>query len=145
MLAKHNQLSFKSSSVRIVIAIGFAFVVWLFCTVRLSHRCLAGYKWFEHYGGFLVGAFAGTCFVCIRRIWLGVFVALGISFGFFQFAIPGYLAWIHGPNAPRFPALEDEKDRIFNDLKLIEIPDASGAPMSKAQDRSNEATISPTK
>lgn len=102
-----------------MIAIGAMLVIWLLCTAHLNHRCALGYKWFEHYGGLIMGALAGVCIFFCRRLWLGSLLAVALFVIFFQFAIPSYLTWIHGPNHPYFPAAEAESARIMQDLLVI--------------------------
>jgi hypothetical protein len=88
---KPSHVTLDSRSVRIVIGCGVAFLVWLFCTARLNHRCALGYKWFEAYSGILVGVLAGIPIVFIRRLWLGSLLGAGVFVAFFQFVIPPYL------------------------------------------------------
>lgn len=114
---KNSSSILASKSARTVIGCGFAFVVWMFFAARLDHRCLLGYKWFEHNGPFFVAVTGVCCIVFVRRLWLGVSLAAAIYLCFFFMVIPQYLAWIHGPNHPRFPAAEAEQARVLEELR----------------------------
>jgi hypothetical protein len=92
--------------------------------LRLNHRCLLGYKWFEYYGPVIIGLGSACCIVFVRKFWLGALMAAALGFTFFQFVIPPYLEWIHGPNRPYFPAAE-ARTRIWHDLRMIDTEMAS--------------------
>ena len=119
---KSKHVTLDTRSVRIVIGVGVTFLVWLLLWLGLNHRCLAGYKWFEHYGPLAIGIISAACIVFIRRLWLAAIVATAIPVAFFQFVIPPYLAWIHGPNHPYFPAAEARRAVFLEDLRHIEVP-----------------------
>lgn len=121
---KPNSITLNSKSVRIVIAVGVAFLMWLFCFIRLDHRCALGYKWFESYSGIFVGVAAGASIIFVRRLWLGSLLSVAVFVGFFQFVIPPYLSWIHGPNHPYFPAADAQMKQVLNDLRVIEATEA---------------------
>jgi hypothetical protein len=112
----------NTRAVRIGIGIGSTLVVSFFLLSGLNHRCSAGYKWFEHYGPIVVGVISATCFVFVRRLWLAAIVATAIPVAFYEFVIPPYLAWIHGPNHPDFPAAEAGGQRVLDDLHPIDVP-----------------------
>ena len=116
---KPGHVTFNTRSVRIVIGAGVTFLVWMLLWLALNHRCLLGYKWFEHYGPLVVGLLSACSIVFVRRLWLGAVLAVAIAFAFFQFVIPPYLAWIHGPNHPYFPAAE-RRAQTLEDLRRID-------------------------
>jgi hypothetical protein len=116
---KSGNVTLDSRSVRIVIGVGVAFLVWMFCMLRLSHRCFLGYKWFEHYRPIVIGILSALCIVFVRQLWLAFMLAVVLGLAFFEAVIPPCLDWIHGPNRPRFPDAE-ARGRVLEDLRLID-------------------------
>lgn len=126
---KSEPVTLNSRSVRVVIGVGVVIPVWMFLLMGLNHRCNAGYEWFEHYSPLAIGILGALSIVFIRRLWLALFLAASIALAFSHFVIPPYLAWIHGPNRPNFPAAQG---RELKDLRIIDeaitVPEPDPAP-----------------
>jgi hypothetical protein len=108
---------------RLIVAFGLAVVVWLFCAERLNHRCLAGNMWFEHYSPFAIAFLSAFSIVGVRRLWLGAAHGVALPLAFVFHFCPAYLAWIHGPSHPRFPAAKAQMALVLNDIRPIQAAD----------------------